>query len=265
MRWGGGGMKARAKEEGGRSERVEWWSVCLDKEFTGVGEEVSEDKRFEGVTTKGAREKEGVRWVARKKGEVGLKSGKEVFIITKESGDGKGSGERVEAHVGGNKGMIEGDEDSGRKAMMHEAFALPAKGGELAVFCMVSGGREVMIYTEVAMKSWSRHVIVGVVELSGNGGCRHRLGRVNPGCVGERGEGGGRRGIVDANAAFVSTNAEFMDNRHVTREFEIVLDEESERGRGRRGEISAGIVTVGMSGETLRGGNVAVVGGRVRG
>lgn len=55
-----------------------------------------------------------------------------------------------------------------------------------------------------------------------------------------------------------------MDNRHVAREFEVVLDEESERGRGGRGEISTSIVTVGMSCKTLRRCNVSLVRGRVR-
>ena len=70
MSGGGGGMKTRAKEERGGSKRMKWWSVCLDKEFTGVGKEVGEDKRFEGETPKGTREKEGVWWIARKKGKV---------------------------------------------------------------------------------------------------------------------------------------------------------------------------------------------------
>ena len=212
MRGKGGGMKTRAKEEGGRSERMKWWSVCLDKEFTCVGKEVGEDKGFEGEASKGTREKEGVWWIARKKGKGGFKGGKEVFIITEESGDRKGSGERVETHVRGDKRMVEGDKDSRGKAMVHEALALPAKSGELVVFGMVRGGREVMKDTEIAMESRGRHGIVGVIELSGNGGGRDRLGRVNPGGVGERWEGGGVRGVVDANAAFVSANAEFMDN-----------------------------------------------------
>ena len=134
--------------------------------------------------------------------------------------------------------------------MMHEAFTLPAKCGELAVFGIVSRGGEVMIDTKVPMKSRSGHGIVRVVGLGGNGGSRDSLGGVNPGSVSERGEGGGTRRVVNANAAFVSANTKFMDNRHIAREFEVVLDKQSECGRGGRGEVLTGIITARVSGET---------------
>ena len=53
-------MEARAKEERGRSEGMEWRSVSLNEKFTSVGKEISEEERFEGKTTKGARKEEGV-------------------------------------------------------------------------------------------------------------------------------------------------------------------------------------------------------------
>ena len=43
------------------------------------------------------------------------------------------------------------------------------------------------------------------------------------------------------------------------------MDKESERGSGGRGEISTSIVTVRVSSEMLRRGNVSLVRGRVRG
>ena len=94
-------------------------------------------------------------WIARKKGEVGLKSRKEVFVIAKQSSDGKSSGERVETHVRGNKGMVERDEDRRRKAMMHKAFLLPLKDGELMVFCMVMiGGITRLTDSGLSMVDW---------------------------------------------------------------------------------------------------------------
>ena len=57
-----------------------------------------------------------------------------MLVITEEGSDGKGCRERVEAHVRGDKGMVEGNKDSWRQAMMHQTFVLPAKGREFMVF-----------------------------------------------------------------------------------------------------------------------------------
>ena len=63
-----------------------------------------------------------------------------MLVVTKEGSDGKGCGEKVEAHVRGDEGMVEGNKDSWRQAMMHETFTLPTKGGEFMIFGMVSRG-----------------------------------------------------------------------------------------------------------------------------
>ena len=88
---------------------------------------------------------------------------------------------------------------------------------------------------------------------------------VNTGSVGEGWERGGMRRVVDANAAFVSTNTKLMHNRHITREFEVMLDKYSEFGRGGRGEIPAGIIAVQVGGQMLGKVDVTRVRRRVRG
>ena len=60
------------------------------------------------------RKEEGVRGITRKKREVQFEGGEEVFVVTEEGRDGKGCGERVEAHVRGDKGMVESNKDSCR-------------------------------------------------------------------------------------------------------------------------------------------------------
>ena len=167
--------------------------------------------------------------------------------------------------MGRDKGIVQRNKDSGRKAVVHEALALPAKGGELAVFGMVGRGREVVIDTKITMKGRGGHGIIGVIELSGDGGRRDRLRGVNPGSVGEGGEGGGRGRVVNTNATFVGADTKFVYDRHIARELEVMADEEGECGGGSGGEISASIIAVGVCGEMLGRSNVTVVRGRMRG
>ena len=63
--------------------------------------------------------------VTGKEREIGLEGGKEGFVIPKEVLDRERCGKWVEAHVGRDKCMVEGDKDGRGEVMMHETFVLP--------------------------------------------------------------------------------------------------------------------------------------------
>ena len=60
-----------------------------------------------------------------------------MLVIMEEGSDGKGCRERVEAHVGGEKGMVEGNKDSWRQACGLCGMVMVLGGGLCLLWMMI--------------------------------------------------------------------------------------------------------------------------------
>ena len=98
--------------------------------------------------------------------------------------------------------------------------------GEFVVTGVIGRAVEVIVDTESACEGGCGDGIVIKMDITGDGFGGDSGARMGPGSIGEHGEGsgGGTGMVVDLNAAFICTNTEFVDDGHMSRDGEILLD-----------------------------------------
>ena len=158
--------------------------------------------------------------------------------------------------------MIKVQEGGGGNVMAKEEVTLMFDDGELIVVGVICGAVEVIVDAKGAGEGGCGDCIIVKVDITGDGFCGYSEARMGPGsvCEGRKRSGGGRRVIVQANADFISKNAEFVDNGHMSRDSKIVLDNGVEGGGGRCGDITTGVVTIGVCGECWGCGSSGIAG-----
>ena len=122
--------------------------------------------------------------------------------------------------------MIKVREGGGGNVMAKEELMLSFDDGELIVAGVIHGPVEVIVDAKGVGEGGCGDCIIIKVDITRDRLCGYSEARMGPGSVCEGGKrgGGGRRVIVQVNAAFIGTNAKFIDYGHMSRDIKIVLD-----------------------------------------
>lgn len=226
-------MQASTEKRGGGGGSMGRRSVGDNEEFSCNIVEEDKSEGFDSMTPKSGREEEEVTRVVRCKIEVASEGGKEMKIIVEVGGKEKRLGKGVKGCMRENKGVVEMWERGGWKAMPKEELSLTLDEGEFIIAMMVGGAVEVIVDSESASERGSSDGTIIKMYITGDGFRGDTKIGVGPRSVREGGDRGGGVGrvIVEANAAFISSNAKFVDDGHVSRDGEILLDDGVEGGR----------------------------------
>ena len=200
-------------------------SVCSDEEFSGNVVEEDKGEWLDRKATEGGGKEEEVTGVKRGKMEPPSKGGEEVEVVLEVRGEEEWLGKGVEGGVGHDKGVIEVWESGGGDVVAKEQLTLSFDDWEFVIAGVSGGAMEVVVDTESTGEGWCGDCAVIIMDIAWDRICCDGLRGVVPSsvCEGGRRDGGGRRMVVEADAAFVCTHTEFVDDGHVAGDCEIVL------------------------------------------
>jgi len=137
-----------------------------------------------------------------------------------------------------------------------EEIPTVGEGGNFVVFRSVGGGVKIVINAKDMIWQGGSDGRVPVADVDCERTGLDRFDSMDPGTVGEARDAGVRGEVEEAKAALVGTEAQFGDNGHVAGETEVEVNEGEEMWERGGGEVSTGVVAVGVF---VEGGRVNVV------
>ena len=247
-------MQPGAKKCRGGGGSMSGWGVGDDEEFLGNVLEEDKSKGFDSIATKGGREEKEMPRIVRSKAETSSQLRKEVNVILMVCGEEERLSKRVKGCMGEDQRVIEVWEGRERDVMTKKEATLMADDGEFVVSGVLCRAVEIIIDAKCVGEGGSSYGIIIEMNIAGDGFSGDSEAGVRPCCVCEgRNKGGGGDGmIVEANAAFIGMNAEFVYNGHVARDSEVMLNNRVESRGGGCSDITTCVVAVGMGGECRR-------------